>query len=535
MEKNKKHILISHADQDGVKNNYVVKNINKIYTIGSSQFADFMVLDKDIEPIHAGIEYREDLGWAIVDFSSKNGVWVNGESFLEKSISNSDVIHIGQEKLSCNLVELDHYGIFEQNNNYNFKAESKKSFTQFAVFKNETLIESRVIDSQKSHKFKYGSQWVNITPAESEDWAESQVGDILVKKRRVLVPFHQEKQNLFADIFNKEMRGPFGVTSAIFAFLIFSLWVLPTFILKSNVAKFERNKYTQIILDENFIKKTKEKAQKISKDIKKTKPKVEPKKANLAAKKTVAQKKSSPQKGTQASTRKVGSIKPQAVKSYPGAGDKSRVVTAFKSGALSQLVGKVSKRAAANANIIRSRGVTADQKGSGRAVASVGKLLKSGGKAGGSGGGNTAGSFKVSGVGTQGVGGGGKLPGRLGGLSAKGIGTGAIVDTIEEETIVKGGLDPAVIAKIVKRNSGAIKYCYERQLAANPNLYGKVNLDFKIGASGSVIAQAIKGSTLNNSSVEGCILRRVKRWQFPKPEGGTEVAVVYPFYFKSNK
>jgi TonB family protein len=80
---------------------------------------------------------------------------------------------------------------------------------------------------------------------------------------------------------------------------------------------------------------------------------------------------------------------------------------------------------------------------------------------------------------------------------------------------------------------GQIRYCYERQLSASPDLYGKVAVKFVIGAAGEVTSQQIGSSTLKNAMVEGCILRRVARWKFPNPKGGTSVIVTYPFLFKS--
>ena len=40
----------------------------------------------------------------------------------------------------------------------------------------------------------------------------------------------------------------------------------------------------------------------------------------------------------------------------------------------------------------------------------------------------------------------------------------------------------------------------------------------------------LPGSTLGNAGVESCLVRQVKKWHFPKPDGG-EVSVMYPFLF----
>jgi TonB family protein len=109
----------------------------------------------------------------------------------------------------------------------------------------------------------------------------------------------------------------------------------------------------------------------------------------------------------------------------------------------------------------------------------------------------------------------------------------ASVGILKEETEVQGGLDREVIARYIQSQLGQIRYCYERQLSASPELYGKVKVKFTIGSEGSVVTQKVKRTSLKNAMVEGCILRRIASWRFPKPQGGTTVNVSYPFLFKS--
>ena len=90
-----------------------------------------------------------------------------------------------------------------------------------------------------------------------------------------------------------------------------------------------------------------------------------------------------------------------------------------------------------------------------------------------------------------------------------------------------------MIAQYIKTQFGQILYCYERQLSANPDLYGKVAVKFTIAGTGKVETQAINETTLKDKSVEGCILNKIAKWKFPEPKGGTKVLVTYPFLFKS--
>lgn len=114
-----------------------------------------------------------------------------------------------------------------------------------------------------------------------------------------------------------------------------------------------------------------------------------------------------------------------------------------------------------------------------------------------------------------------------------GAGGQAAASALDEEADVEGGLDPEVIAAFIRSKLGEILYCYERQLSANPTLYGKVGVRFIIGGSGQVESSRIFQTSLKSSPVESCITQRIGRWKFPTPKGGTQVVVTYPFLFKN--
>lgn len=104
----------------------------------------------------------------------------------------------------------------------------------------------------------------------------------------------------------------------------------------------------------------------------------------------------------------------------------------------------------------------------------------------------------------------------------------------KEEVVILGGLDPDVIAAIIRRYLPQIQHCYEQQLALNPNLKGKVAVAFTIGGSGRVQSAKVTESSLRNRPTERCIIGKVKNWKFPKPRGGGTVGVKYPFLLMSN-
>ncbi len=103
-----------------------------------------------------------------------------------------------------------------------------------------------------------------------------------------------------------------------------------------------------------------------------------------------------------------------------------------------------------------------------------------------------------------------------------------------EEIVILGGLDPDVIASIIKRYLPQIQHCYEQQLALNPTLKGKVTVAFTIGGTGSVSKASIADTTLRNKAAESCITKKIMNWKFPKPRGGGTVGVKYPFLLMSS-
>lgn len=133
------------------------------------------------------------------------------------------------------------------------------------------------------------------------------------------------------------------------------------------------------------------------------------------------------------------------------------------------------------------------------------------------------------GYGTRGKAGGGR-PGYgtmgMGGTAA------AYFEPVTEEALVEGGLSRDQIAAVINRHIGEIIFCYEKGLQTKPNLSGRVGVKFVIGGSGRVAQAGVQSSSLNDSSVEGCILNRLRGWPFPKPIGGVNVKVQYPFVLK---
>ncbi len=212
----------------------------------------------------------------------------------------------------------------------------------------------------------------------------------------------------------------------------------------------------------------------------------------------------------------------------------TKAVSAMRKAGIQNLISKIAKRATMSAKMLANMAAM-PQANASVEPAKLGGMTtmpSSGAITGKSGTIGSGKGFKVAGIGTGGKGGGTGTYKNGSGLGAGSVGN-ADVDVEEGDSDVQGGLDREVIAGVIREHLGQIRYCYERQLSANPELYGKIKVKFSIDSGGQVDAQSIGQSTLKSAMVEECILRRIASWKFPKPRGGTKVLVSYPFLFKS--
>src|SRR5690606_34020412 len=95
---------------------------------------------------------------------------------------------------------------------------------------------------------------------------------------------------------------------------------------------------------------------------------------------------------------------------------------------------------------------------------------------------------------------------------------------------VDGRLPQEVVQRIARQNFGRFRLCYERGLARNPNLTGKVEVDFTIDASGAVRASsATARSTLPDFEVRSCVSEAFYTSTFPPQESGS-ATVMYSIF-----
>ena len=98
------------------------------------------------------------------------------------------------------------------------------------------------------------------------------------------------------------------------------------------------------------------------------------------------------------------------------------------------------------------------------------------------------------------------------------------------EATARGKLDPNLIVSTIRGHIKEVKACYEAGLRQKPDLAGRVSVQFTIATSGAVVNAALAESTLPDQEVTDCMVKVVRSWQFPRPDGGI-VIVTFPFTF----
>jgi len=86
------------------------------------------------------------------------------------------------------------------------------------------------------------------------------------------------------------------------------------------------------------------------------------------------------------------------------------------------------------------------------------------------------------------------------------------------------------IMNVVLSRKGEIQYIFEKYLKRNPNLRGKISIEFTIAANGFVKSAKVIDATINLPQFQRELLGSIKRMKFPAISSG-EVTTVFPFQF----
>lgn len=481
-------LIVRQSLKNGTAKTWKLRSNNTTHTFGSSRLADVISIAPDSKGIQGLFEFR-DGAWWYVDMDMNTSASAKGSPALrldqEKSLTVGDcTLHFTPVTKEADLyLRLEKAGKEQR--------EAGKQFQLYIVKQNDQVLETKILPMNKKFKLIMALTPTVVSCVPSQEWHKQMYGDLEVKQRTVSLEDAARMARISSDqlVDEESKKGVFIVLGAALFLVTVGLFA-------------PKSQELEVVA---APPKT---AQKI---IVKTEIKPKRKKAESAPQQVVVKE--------QAPTAN------QKTAEMPTGGSKvSKMMKSIAGGRISQLLGKVSAQAARSGNVVIATGVKAGSGASGRALAAVGNMERSGRDWGRDG-------SASGGVATVGRGGGNNAA-AMGGLAAGGTGTGG-VGLIEEEGEITGGLDREIIAQYIKSKLGQILYCYERQLSAKPDLFGKVAVKFTIGPSGQVEQQLIGDTTLKNATVEGCILNRVAAWKFPAPQGGTRVLVTYPFLFKS--
>jgi hypothetical protein len=95
-----------------------------------------------------------------------------------------------------------------------------------------------------------------------------------------------------------------------------------------------------------------------------------------------------------------------------------------------------------------------------------------------------------------------------------------------------GTLNANVVAAEIERRKDAIVAAYEHALRRNPDLAGKIEVQFKVDAHGQVRDVVITRDTLGDGETSERVKSVLASWRLPAPRDGDEY-YAYPFTFRA--
>lgn len=483
------NLLVEQRGPAGLIKTWKLRSEQGVLIFGNSKHADLRTPVASINGIQGAFEFR-DGKWFYLNLDLKTQHPEMGEGRNELGIEKTSELRIGTTTLNIRPLEARSPLFAALEGEVIHSGSGRHPFQLFTVYSNDILLETTLIPVHQKFKSKHDPTKTVFVPEKTEGWKKTPVGHLNINQRTVFLTDVQALKHVKAgEMLDEDARRSLTITLIGAALLALLFFLSP----KQNT------------LDELLAP-----LPPVARDVKMEIPK---KKMAQSAPKEESKPQEKPQAA--AAPKNAGS----------GASKSASMIKNLASGRITQLIGKVSAAAARSANVVVTSGVAAGSAPTGRALAALGALSKSG-KDWSSEGKGTGITISTNGkAGGQGTAGVGTLANGKTGQGGVGL--------LEDEGEIVGGLDREIIAQYIRSQLGQILYCYERQLSANPDLYGKVAIKFTIAGNGTVETQRISDTTLKNATVEGCILQKVAKWKFPTPEGGTKVLVTYPFLFKS--
>jgi TonB family protein len=116
--------------------------------------------------------------------------------------------------------------------------------------------------------------------------------------------------------------------------------------------------------------------------------------------------------------------------------------------------------------------------------------------------------------------------------SGGGLGTGRRI--VVPVPTVQGSLSMDEVRRRVQAIKHRVSHCYKDALAKNPNLQGKLNVEFTVESDGHVSkVDADSGTTLTDKRMQTCVFQAFQKMQFSPLKNSGKAVVVYPITFRT--
>jgi hypothetical protein len=113
----------------------------------------------------------------------------------------------------------------------------------------------------------------------------------------------------------------------------------------------------------------------------------------------------------------------------------------------------------------------------------------------------------------------------------------AAVDAeIDKDCLVSpdGTMSREAVQSCIHARLGPVQQCYIKALMADRSLAGKVVLHLTVATSGAMAAVDVSTQGFADPGFDGCVMARVKAWQWPpRPEAVGPLKVSYPVFLQT--
>ncbi|MEZ4268414.1 MAG: AgmX/PglI C-terminal domain-containing protein [Myxococcota bacterium] len=112
----------------------------------------------------------------------------------------------------------------------------------------------------------------------------------------------------------------------------------------------------------------------------------------------------------------------------------------------------------------------------------------------------------------------------------------AVDPEIDKDCVVSadGGMTRDAVQSCIHARLGPVQQCYVKALMADRSLAGKVVLHLTVATSGAMAAVDVSTQGFADPAFDGCVMERVKAWQWPaRPEAVGPLKVSYPVFLQT--